>query len=138
MEEINNSQNIIDSRDIIERIKELECILSEVWGDNPDLWLEKNSENIASDYYDEAKEFVELKNLESEASEHSDWKDGQTLIRDSYLSDYAKEFAIDIGAIPDPNNWPINHIDWESAVDELKNDFVEVYFAEEAYWIRAS
>lgn len=118
--EITNSQDLIDSRDIIERIK----------------FLEIDEEN-AND--EDKQELVNLKALEAEAEGYSggDWRHGATLIRDSYFEDYAKELANDIGAVDSKANWPLQHIDWEAAAEELKQDYTEVDFDGVSYYIRS-
>jgi hypothetical protein len=56
------------------------------------------------------------------------------LIRDSYLETYAKELAEGIGAISPDAVWPVNCIDWEKAVEQLKQDYTSVDFEGETYW----
>lgn len=74
MGEISNVQDILDSRDIIERIDELEA---------------------------------------------------------------DQELAYDIGAV-DPNaGWPVSEIDWDSAAETLKQDYMELDFNGNTYYIRA-
>lgn len=63
--------------------------------------------------------------------------DGVQLIRDSYLTEYAKKLAADIGTInPSASafSWPLNHIDWEAAADELRADYSSVEFGGVTYW----
>lgn len=114
--EISNMQDIIDSRDVIERIKALEGTEDE-------------------------EEQEELKALEALAEECdgnvSDWEHGETLIRDSYFADYAQELAEDIGAISKDQSWPNNCIDWEQAARELQMDYTSVDFDGVTYWARS-
>lgn len=67
----------------------------------------------------------------------SDWKYGEALIRDSYFATYAEELASDIGAIDRNAKWPLSHIDWEAAADELKMDYTAIDFDGVEYWIRS-
>lgn len=113
---ISNSDDIIDSRDVIARIEELED-------------QEERDE-------DEQEELKALKALEEEAQGYSDWKHGATLIRDSYFEKYAQELAEDIGAINKGDEWPNNCIDWEWAANELKYDYTSVNFDGVEYWVR--
>jgi hypothetical protein len=46
-----------------------------------------------------------------------------TAILDSHFETYAQELADDIGAIDRHAKWPLNHIDWEAAADELRHDY---------------
>lgn len=115
-EEINNSKDTIDSRDVIARIE---------WLDDDDLCL------------DEEDELKSLKALQEECEGYSDWIHGALLIRDSYFIQYAEQFAEDIGAIDRDANWPLNHIDWEEAASELKMDYTCVDFDGVDYWLRS-
>ncbi len=118
--EISNSDSMIDSRDIIARIEELEGAMTE--GGITD---------------DENDELAALMDLRDEADGSPDWLHGETLIRDSYFQEFAEEFADDIGAIDRNANWPLNHIDWEGAAEALKEDYTSVEFDGVTYWIRS-
>ena len=121
--EINNYEDMIDSRDVIARIEELESDLE-----------------LASD--DEEKEEIQeelnpLKELATEAEGYAaDWNYGEQLIRDSYFTKYAQELAEDIGATNNEQSWPYTCIDWDQAANELKMDYTSVDFDGVDYWIR--
>lgn len=138
--EVSNSEDILDSRDIIARFDELQT-------DILIAFEEKNSEDAELDWEkidpfewldgDEADEYNNLKSLIEEASAYAgDWKDGATLVRDTYFEDYAEELADDIGAIDSNASWPLNHINWKAAANDLKMDYTEVDFDGVAYWVR--
>lgn len=122
---ISNKDDIIDSRDVIERIEELE---SEI---------ETATEDGGEPTEDDVEELRILKALADEGKGSPDWKHGETLIRESHFVAYAEQLADDIGAINQNAKWPLNHIDWEAAATELKVDFDEVDFDGVAYLIRA-
>lgn len=105
-----NSDNVIDSRDVIDAIE------------NGDL---------------EGEELKALEDLAEEAEGSPDWPHGETLIRDSYFEDYARELAEDTGMVKGNEDWPLRHIDWEAAADELKGDYFSVDFDGVDYWIRS-
>jgi len=111
MEAINNTQNVIDSRDIIERIKELES-------------LENDRDELET-----------LQKLAEEAAS-ANWEYGEVLIRETYFEEYAQELAEDIGAINRDSNWPNNCIDWKQAARELQMDYTPVDFDGIDYFIR--
>jgi hypothetical protein len=120
-DEITNMQNIIDSRDIIARIEELESRKAE--GETLD--------------DDEAHELEKLAELASEVEPYApDWRYGSGLIRDSYFTEYAQELAEDLGAVNRDMSWPYTCIDWDAAADELKQDYTSVDFNGVEYWIR--
>ena len=112
-----NTDDVIDSRQIIERIEELEGIV------DPD--------------DEETSELASLKALAEEASGYSeDWRYGATLVRDSYFQTFAQDFAEDIGAINKDATWPNTCIDWEQAARELQMDYTAVEFDGVTYWVR--
>jgi len=125
-----NSEDIIDSRDIIERIQELRDLrdaAKDEGGSDWTEWLEG----------DEREELDILLDLAGQAESTPDWEFGEALIRDSYFEDYARQLAEGLGAI-DPNaSWPMTCIDWEQAANDLKMDYFSVDFDDVTYWIRA-
>lgn len=115
--EITNSQDVIDSRDVIARIDDLQDL------EVPD--------------EDEQTELAALLALQEEAEGYSpDWKYGAVLIRDSYFKEYAQELADDIGAVDRNATWPANCIDWDEAARQLQQDYTSVEFDSVTYWVR--
>jgi len=115
---IDNTADVIDSRDVIARIEYLT--------------------DLAEDCdYDEVQELVALEALASQAEGYAaDWHHGEALIRDSYFTEYAQQLADDMGAVPDDAAWPLTCIDWQQAARELKMDYTAVEFDGVTYWIR--
>jgi antirestriction protein len=115
--EISNSEDIIDSRDVIERIAEL-----------------TEDEDRTED---ETAELEALSALADNAEDYApDWSYGEALIRDSYFVTYAQELADDIGAIDSKASWPLTCIDWEQAARDLRMDYTAVDFGGVTYWVR--
>lgn len=109
----------IDSRDITERLAELEA-------------------DEARDA-DEDQELDELRVIDSEGSASiADWQYGETLIPECDFEDYARELADDIGAVKSDAGWPNSYIDWAAAADALKMDYSEVTIRGDAYLARSS
>jgi hypothetical protein len=127
MTTISKYDNVIDSRDVIARIEDLEA------------QAEEDEGTLLPEGLDAAEE-AELKALQALAEEAegyaTDWLYGETLIRDSYFKEYAQELADDIGAINEEASWPNNWIDWDKAVEELQMDYTTVDFDKVTYWIR--
>lgn len=124
MKQITNTDDTIDSRDIIERISELE--------------LELEDDSLDAENRQEVQgELDTLKKIADDCEGYGDWKYGATLIRDSYFEEYAQHLAEDTGAISRDATWPNNYIDWEAASDALKEDYMEVDFDGVSYWMRA-
>jgi hypothetical protein len=129
--DVDNDQDVIDTRHIIERIEELESQIDEDAEDNP----EKPETAGLTD--DEVVELNTLRELLEECELYfEDTHYGVALIRDDYFTEYAKQFADDIGAISDDAKWPCNHIDWDAAAEELQVDYTPVEYDGVTYWGR--
>ena len=131
---IDNSADVLDSRDIIARIEELE-------DERADLTDRMEEEDVAAELSqwdaDNGDELKALKKLAENGEGSADWTHGETLIRESYFEDYARELAEDIGAVKADATWPCQYIDWEAAADALKQDYTECDFDGVTYLIRA-
>lgn len=129
--EVSNSSDIIDSRDVIARIEEME---------RQSEWHEPDTCDVVTcpGCTDEVRdELAALKAFAEEGeSATGTWSYGATLIRDSYFEDYARDFANDIGAIDNTARWPNTCIDWEQAASELQVDYTSVEFDGVTYWVR--
>lgn len=150
-QEITNSEDVIDSRDVIARIEYLEgerdaamieseesrAAFREEHSREP--FIAENGEEFLTDMWDDEREaeYQSLRALAEEASSSPDWEYGEMLIRDSYFEDYARGLADDIGAVDCEAKWPNTFIDWTAAANALKQDYTSVSFAGEDYWIRA-
>ena len=117
---IENTEDVIDSRDVEARIAYL---------------IEEEEAGTSND--DERAERKALEALREEASGCADWHHGEALVRDSYFEQYARELAEDIGAIPKDAPWPARCIDWEQAVRELQQDYTSANFDGVTYWVRS-
>lgn len=116
---ISNTDDMIDSRDVIARIKALQ--------EDTDFLDE-----------DETEELAALLALTDSANRNEMiWRDGVALIRDEYFVTYAQELAEDLGAIDRTAAWPACHIDWDAAADSLKIDYTQADFAGQTYWMRS-
>lgn len=133
---ISNSEDLIDSRDVIARIEELTSdrdgyVLGAPDGSEteaPELWAENEA--------DDAEELAALEALAAEAEGYApDWEHGATLIRESYFVAYCEEMLKDCGDIPKDVPWYIA-IDWETTAENIKVDYTEVDFDGVAYFIR--
>ena len=141
-----NTDDIINSRDVIERIEYLENerayhIPDGMEGHDPDNETEEQwthrVECWGNEYPEELAELNSLIDLQSQANGSPDWEYGETLIRASYFREYAQELAEDIGAMPKNLHWPCNCIDWERAARELRHDYFAVDFDGVEYLIRS-
>lgn len=96
---------------------------------------ESEVESAKVDFGDE--EIEELEELETLESEISGFMHGETMIPERDFEDYARQFAEDIGAIPDDARWPCTCINWTEAADELRMDYSEVEYQGDTYLVRS-
>jgi len=147
---ISNSEDVIDSRDVIARIEELEEEKSEFILNESNIDEEKSPswEDVADanaeaeSKWDETDEGQELKTLLAFAEQvenySRDWKYGAILIRDSYFdADWAENEMVECGYLN--NDLPYilrSNINFEGIKDDLQMDYTSVEFDGVTYWIR--
>lgn len=133
-----NNDNVIDSRDVMERIAELTGEREALEAELEEATDDGKAERITLKEWDDenGEELKALEALREEAESCGDWRYGATLIRDSYFEQYAQELADDLGALK-PQSWPYTCIDWEKAASELQQDYTSVDFDGVAYWVRS-
>ena len=135
---IDNTDDIIDSRDIIDRIEELRQHL----GLDEDEYDEngvntKNTFNTDPEKTDLLEELKTLEALAKEAEpESSDWDYGESLIRRSYFVEYVQDMLADCGTIPKDIPWFVE-IDWEATAKNIESDYASVDFDGVEYLIRS-
>ena len=102
-----NRDDIIDSRDIIKRVAELEDErdshkeAAETYAEENRLTFDEDAEQETWNDTEEGQELKALKALADQAEGYADdWTYGASLIRDSYFETYAQDLAEDIGAVP--------------------------------------
>jgi hypothetical protein len=117
---IDNNEDIIDSREIDERLQELE--------DDFLSWTEENADDIARavtdvEDYENYDELVSLRALVEEGQDYGDWSYGTTLIRETYFTEYCRQMCEDNGEIPrDLPSYIASHIDWDGVAGEIMAD----------------
>ena len=163
--EISNTDNVIDSRDIIDRIEYLESerepltdavdqaqeALNDLDGNDFDeVSTFEEAEQEAKDALkaayanvkdwdesDEGQELAKLKAFAEEAEGYAeDWRYGATLIHEDYFEDYARDLAAEGDYDMKNEQWPYTCIDWAQAAEELQQDYTSVDFDGETYWVR--
>lgn len=119
---IDNTMDVIDSRDIIARIEFL---------------TDTECEDMGAD---ELSELAILRAIAKESEGCADWEHGEALIRESYFTDSIKGLIQDCYPMPKEfgsRDWPWRHIkiDYAGAADEAMSDYIEVDFDGVAYLI---
>jgi hypothetical protein len=119
MNEITTDE-ILDSRDIIARINYL---------------IELQLDNIIDP--GETIELFALTDVEEEAAAISqDWPFGAAMIRADYFPTFVRQYAEEFSSVSDDTHWPFNHIDWDAAVEDLRDGYEELYFDGVKYYLR--
>ena len=80
----------------------------------------------------EAEELAELEELESEISE---WRHGETLIRDCDFVEYVEDMLKDCGNLPKDIPWYVA-IDWQKTADNIAIDYSIVTYQGQDYYVR--
>lgn len=123
LESITNSQDLIDIRDVIDRLEYLES--------------ETDRDECDTEELSQLKALIE--ECRGNGGDHE--YDGSwfpvTLIRDSYFDEsFAEEEAESCGLIVKDAYWPNNCIDWTTAYEQLQQDYTTVEFDGVTYWVR--
>lgn len=137
---ISNTDNTIDSRDVIARIEELEA----EWEDlrsamddhntDSDAYEEANAALIEFDNSEEGQELTALKALAEQGEDYApDWEYGAQLIHEDYFEEAMDEMVSDCYTLPkDLPDWMTITYDY----DALKQDYTELDFDGQTYYIR--
>jgi len=134
--EITNSEDIIDSRDVIARIEALQAERDGWVLGAPDGTETPNPQGWANENPNDADELASLEALAKEGENYAaDWHHGETLINDSYFATYCEELCKEVGSIPsDVPGYIV--IDWEATAENMKVDYTPVDFDGVTYWVR--
>ncbi len=156
--DISNTDNILDSRDVIARFDEMESerndLESEIEtaqdaldeydaneGNEKELLeLEDNlaeaRKNLAEWDDENGQEFKDLKAFCEECEEcSSDWTHGESIIHESHWEEYVEDLCKDCGYISkDFPHWI--EIDWSKTAKNVAQDYSTVDWAGETYYIR--
>lgn len=130
-EEITGGEDVLDPRDIAGRLKYLERERDALEsGEKED--DEARQEALDEFQYAHGDEIDSLQGVVDEGIDES-------LIHEDYFQEYAKELAVDIGAINygQRNRWPYTCIDWEQAAEELKQDYSVIDIRGGTYYYRS-
>jgi hypothetical protein len=119
MADFDGNDDFFDSRDMQERIDELEGIA------------------VIDRDEDEQEELDKLYAFKEEVADDLEFDSGITFISEDYFEDYAEEMLKDIGALPaELPGYISNNIDWEGVADELKVDYTTIELGGVTYYYR--
>lgn len=140
---ISNTDDIIDSRDVIARIEELQddkltlqnAIADAIEKEDSDLAIECARQELANWLDNEnGLELAALEKLASEAEGYApDWTYGEQLIHDDYFEQAMDEMIAECYELPkDLPFWMTVTYDYIA----LKQDYTSVDFDGQTYWVR--
>jgi len=156
--------DILDLRDLSQEFSDLHnevitcdtCDGNGFTGEDEDACIvcEGQGEYVPTDksVLDEFERYVELRDLAVEVTGCNEddpqldtafdnaAENEPTMIHENEFEDYAQQLAKDIGAINDDtqSNWPLDCIDWEKAAEQLQQDYTEINWCGETYYMRSA
>lgn len=134
MAEFNLYDDIIDIRDIIERVEELETETADY--ENPQGDLAAHDADLAAREELETLTAIldELKGYGGDEQWRGDWYP-ITLVRYSYFTEYAKELVQDCDGLPrDLPDYIV--IDWKATAENVQQDYSSIEIGGATYWYR--
>lgn len=89
----------------------------------------------------EKDELDTLTEVIAQGEDAPDWHHGESLIRESYFTQYTQDLIEDTCEVPaefSSGKWPWTHmnLDYEAAAEELKSDYIEIDVGGNIYYIR--
>lgn len=115
--------DILDLRDVVERMRELHDELSEESELSEDDFTElKEWSDLALQIIDKKRDEVTLEETIDELEGAAE-NDEPTLINENYFSDYVREEFEDAHPDVDLSEWPFDNINWDNAADDVRSDY---------------
>lgn len=141
--ELDLESDVIDLRDIIARVEELEDELQseyQAYSESEDDPMEYDDWEYGGDS-EEIQEYKELKKILDElkgCGGDEEWRGDWypiTLIADRYWIDYVEDLVSEIGDLPrDLPSYLV--IDWEATANIIQQDYSNLTIGDEDYWYR--
>ena len=136
--------DVLDSRDLQERLEELETEL-EALTEDLEAAEEENDEAAVSDAEQAIEEWKEENQEEIDALTalkdycwDSGWRYGIAFVAEEDFEEYAQELAADLYGEEIRNaHWPFDCIDWEQAADALRQDYSAIDYQGTTYLFRS-
>lgn len=128
-------REVLDVRDLADLARECEDVL-----EDEDDFYDADEREDAQDTLDAFRDLLRDlgRSTEHVSDELASMADNDpTLIDKDYFVTYAEELADDIGAVDRDASWPLTHIDWDAAADDLKQDYSEAEFDGHTYYTRS-
>lgn len=116
-----NGEDILDSRDLVELLDELESAYL--------------ADDMNADDEDRTELIGALRELKDE-TDGEGWSDGIAFIHDNHFKTYAEQLADDLGLIDGTASWPMSCINWDQAARELQMDYSCTTIGGTTFWYR--
>lgn len=104
-----------------------------------DIWISQQFNVFAGqkDWTEDDEDLYQsLLSVNAECENYNGWKNGIQLIREDVMDEYAQETAVDLGFVASLDQWPATCIDWDQAVEEMKQDYRQVEYGDYTYFVR--
>lgn len=128
---------VIDTRDLQDRIDELESQIEDIGAEITDLeeQLQDEDEDDIGEIKEQIEQLdfdrddlkVELEELNYLKSEIPEWYDGNALIHEDYWVEYVQDLLEDCGDIPSDLPWYIV-VDWVSTAENIAVDYSTIEY----------
>lgn len=125
--------DIIDLRDIIARVEELESEIDGIVSDDT-VYIHGETDSLQAELASLTAILDELKGYGGDEQWRGDWYP-VTLICDSYFTDYAREMLHDCGDIPRDMPWFVE-VDWDATARNIRVDYTPTEIDGVTYWYR--
>lgn len=134
---------VIDTRDLQDRIEELESQIEDVGAEILDLEEQLQDEDEEESYNEQIEQLEEdreilieeLDELLSIREEIPEWYDGNALIHESYWVEYVQDLLEDTGDVPSDLPWYIV-VDWVSTAENIAVDYSTIEYDGSTYYYR--
>lgn len=124
------NQAYFDSRDVIERIEELEAM------EESALAEDATQEDVDEWGRELDAELFALR-MFADSVGSSEWSNGMTFIAEGYFEDYAQELCTDLGYLPSSlPGFLASNINWVGVADDLRIDYTEYELDGNTYYSR--
>ena len=123
------TDNFFDSREVMERIAELEEVGTETNSEG----TEFDADRLCDEFREEYDALTEWR--DDAEGNIADWEYGETFISENAFTDYMMELLSDIGYLPaDLPGWIV--INEEETASNMKEDYTEFEFRGTTYYAR--
>ena len=136
--EFTNNLEQFDSRDMNDRINNLEEEIEEIeYEIEDDVFESEEEKNSLQSYLNEiTEEFDTLNSVKEEWGHDPSFEDGILFVREDCFSDYTETLVYDYVIYDELPCWISAHIDWQAVADEILVDYQSIELNGTTYYGR--